>query len=316
MVNRKISSDIKDCALRLWELGWDPDIILESLAISRASLYRWQNIFLEHGSVTKPRSPLLGRPQIIVRAVMTAIKEVYHNEADAYLDEIVWWLAIHHDIIISRSALQANLRDAGLTRKLLHKIAQERDEEMRAEFMETVRDHSGGRGDEFVFLDEMSKNDHDTARRYGLAMRGQRAEFVDNFVRGDRYSLVAAITTQGYIATRVIPGSYDSVEFFDFVAEQVVSQYYLQSECFIVQCSLQLPQMNEYPGHRSILILDNCRIHHNAALVDLVNAAGEFMKYTHLSYCVTRCLLGCLILYLPPYSPDLNPIEESFSARM
>src|ERR1700677_824100 len=23
---------------------------------------------------------------------------------------------------------------------------------------------------------------------------------------------------------------------------------------------------------------------------------------------------GCLILYLPPYSPDLNPIEESFSA--
>jgi len=25
--------------------------------------------------------------------------------------------------------------------------------------------------------------------------------------------------------------------------------------------------------------------------------------------------LGCLILYLPAYSPDLNPIEESFSAR-
>lgn len=24
---------------------------------------------------------------------------------------------------------------------------------------------------------------------------------------------------------------------------------------------------------------------------------------------------GCLILYLPAYSPDLNPIEESFSAR-
>jgi len=25
---------------------------------------------------------------------------------------------------------------------------------------------------------------------------------------------------------------------------------------------------------------------------------------------------GCLILYLPAYSPDLNPIEESFSTRM
>lgn len=26
--------------------------------------------------------------------------------------------------------------------------------------------------------------------------------------------------------------------------------------------------------------------------------------------------LGCLILYLPSYSPDLNPIEESFSTRL
>jgi hypothetical protein len=33
--------------------------------------------------------------------------------------------------------------------------------------------------------------------------------------------------------------------------------------------------MNAYPGHQSILVLDNCQIHHNVALVDLVNAAGE-----------------------------------------
>jgi len=38
--------------------------------------------------------------------------------------------------------------------------------------------------------------------------------------------------------------------------------------------SLQLPEMNPYPGPRSILVLDNCRIHHNIELVDIVNAAG------------------------------------------
>jgi transposase len=54
--------------------------------------------------------------------------------------------------------------------------------------------------------------------------------------------------------------------------------------------------MNPYPGPRSVLVLDNCRIHHNQALVNIVMASG------------------CLILYLPAYSPDLNPIEESFSA--
>ena len=62
--------------------------------------------------------------------------------------------------------------------------------------------------------------------------------------------------------------------------------------------SRQLPQMNPYPEPRSVLVLDNCRIHHNEALVDMVRAAG------------------CLILYLPAYSPDLNPIEESFSTRL
>jgi hypothetical protein len=95
--------------------------------------------------------------------------------------------------------------------------------------MEMIQDHLGGRGDQFVFLNEMSKNDHDTAQRYGLAMQGQWADFVDNFVCGEQYSLVAAITTQGCIATHVILGSYDSVEFFDFVAEQVVSQYCSQN---------------------------------------------------------------------------------------
>lgn len=223
MVNRKISPDLKECALRLWELGWEQDLIFESLNVSRASIYRWRNIFAEHNSVLKPRSPLVGRRRIIIRAVMTAIKEVYNNEADIYLDELVWWLAIHHDIVISRSALQENLVNAGLTRKLLHKIASERDEIIRAEFLETVRDHSTGQGDEFVFLDEMSKNDHDTSRHYGRSMVGERADFVDNFIRGDRYSLLAAITTEGYIASRVVLGSFDSVEFYDFVAEQIVS---------------------------------------------------------------------------------------------
>ncbi|KAF8803317.1 hypothetical protein BYT27DRAFT_7029858, partial [Phlegmacium glaucopus] len=119
-----------------------------------------------------------------------------------------------------------------------------------------IRENSSGSGEEFVCVDEVSKNDHDTARRHGRALSGERAEFFDNFVRGQRYSLVAAITTSGYIAARAVPGSFDSDEFYDFIAEQVIFE------------------MNPWPAPRSILVLDNCRIHHNDALVDLVHAAG------------------------------------------
>ena len=33
------------------------------------------------------------------------IKEIHNNEADAYLDELVWWLTAHFNNAISRSTL-------------------------------------------------------------------------------------------------------------------------------------------------------------------------------------------------------------------
>ena len=52
--------------------------------------------------------------------------------------------------------------------------------------------------------------------------------------------------------------------------------------------------VNPYPGPRSIIILDNCTAHHSAA-VDL------FAELT-----------GCVILYLPAYTPYLNLTEWLF----
>jgi len=234
--NRKISSDLKECALRLWELGWDRNLIVESLCVSKTSLYRWRHIFEKYRSVEQPRSSIIGRPRAILRGVLTAIQAVYDNEADVYLDELIWWLAVHHELVISRSALQKTLVNAGLTRKLLHKIARERDAEARANFLDIMHDYSGGDGAEFVFVDEMSKNDHDTGRRYGRSLSGQRADFIDNFVRGERYSLVSAITTDGYIAVRVIPGSFNADEFRDYIAEQVVSSTYILTNNMLIAC--------------------------------------------------------------------------------
>jgi hypothetical protein len=52
---------------------------------------------------------------------------------------------------------------------------------------------------------------------------GERAHFSNVFVWGDHYSLVAAISKKGYIAAEVVQGSFDSYDFFNFIAEQVVS---------------------------------------------------------------------------------------------
>ena len=135
---RPISPDMKECALRLWQSGWSRQDICAVLCVSQASLYHWAHILDEFGSVTRPRSPLHGRPRLIGLAAMTSIREIYTRHPDTYLDELQWHLAIHHDLAISKSALQDNLEQVGLTRKILHKIAVERDEEARAEFLNTI----------------------------------------------------------------------------------------------------------------------------------------------------------------------------------
>lgn len=77
-------------------------------------------------------------------------------------------------------------------------------------------------GSQFVCLDETSKNELTYARKYGRAYSGDRAELRDVFVRGDRYSLVAALSVDGYIACDAMPGSLDSMDFLEFIQEKVV----------------------------------------------------------------------------------------------
>ena len=73
--------------------------------------------------------------------------------------------------------------------------------------------------------------------------------------------------------------------------------------------------MNLFLQEQSVLVLDNCQIHHNKALLDLVNGAGEYLYQCLILTALTGISAGCLLLFLPPYSPDLNPIEESFSTH-
>ena len=53
--------------------------------------------------------------------------------------------------------------------------------------------------------------------------------------------------------------------------------------------------MNRFPGNNSVLVLDNARIHYDDWWISIVED------------------LGGRVEFLPPYSPDFNPIEQAFS---
>lgn len=67
-----------------------------------------------------------------------------------------------------------------------------------------------------------------------------------------------------------------------------------------------------FPDQRSVLVMDNCRIHHTNALQNVLNVSREPL---HHSFIIMNLMewVDIMLLYLSPHSPDLNPIEESFS---
>lgn len=113
-----------------------------------------------------------------------------------YLDEIQDWIAVTQDMEISKSALHTLIRDAGITYKMLRKAAAERDEEARHKWRGFIRENVIA--SMVITADESSKDDRTIFRRFGRAPAGQRAEIDAPFVRGERYSILAAISVDGY----------------------------------------------------------------------------------------------------------------------
>ena len=103
---------------------------------------------------------------------------------------------------------------------MLHKAASERDEVAWEEFRTYIQEHLVA--EQVITVDESSKDDRTIFRRFGCAPRGHWASIDADFVRGDHYSIVAALSVDGYLATRVVPGSVDGDEFFEFIVEDLV----------------------------------------------------------------------------------------------
>jgi hypothetical protein len=108
------------------------------------------------------------------------------------------WLAIYHDQLISTSALSQNLIDVGYSYKLLQKATAERDNAAREAWLADVLSHFSS--DQFIFLDESSKDGHTILQKYGCVLAGEHAVEVMPLDRGVRYSILPALTLDGYIA--------------------------------------------------------------------------------------------------------------------
>jgi transposase len=111
------------------------------------------------------------------------------------------------------------------------------------------------------------------ARMYGRAPRGERCRAPIPHGHWKTTTFVGGLTIDGVVAPMTIDGAMTGQAFLAYV-EQVLA-----------------PILR--PG--DIVVLDNLPAHKPSAIREAIEAAGAVM------------------LFLPPYSPDFNPIEMAFS---
>jgi len=110
-------------------------------------------------------------------------------------------------------------------------------------------------------------------RLYGRGPRGRRVKGYAPAGHWQTTTFVAGLTATGLIAPLVVNGPMNRVIFTQYVRQ------FLARELL--------------PG--DIVIMDNLSSHKND---DVASAIAE---------------RGATLLFLPPYSPDLNPIEQAFA---
>ncbi len=112
-----------------------------------------------------------------------------------------------------------------------------------------------------------------THRAYGWGLRGKKVDGERSGNKRPRTSLISARQGKRLLAPILFEGNTNAVLF----------NYWLQSHLF-----KELAQ-------GSTIIMDNATFHKTAATKQLIEQAGH------------------TLLFLPPYSPDFNPIEQDFA---
>ena len=246
--------------------------IAQNLDISLGTVHNVWETFVATGDVSAKKPPARESQRVLDEYHELLVVGLLLEQPDVYLREVCQHISTTTGVTVSEATVCRTLRKHGLTRKKIRQVAVQRCSILRGKFMAEMSLFSSN---QLVWIDETGCRNKDCVRAAGYALRGMTPVRTRFLTRGQRVSCVAAVACDGLVAVEMTRDTVDSTFFFDFVRGSL------------------LPNMLPFDGSNpwSVAILDNCSIHHVQSVRELFRQAGV------------------LVLFLPPYSPDLNPME-------
>jgi transposase len=261
-------------AVRLIHLGWRPDAIAAEIHCTTQTIYNMRNNMWIHNSPTAPRLRTIGRPLSITIAVLKGLIDFILRLPCVTLPEMAWFLWEEYGIKASESTISRALKKAKWSKKTARRIAAARSLDLRRDYLIEM---AGLNAEQLVFLDESLFNESTGWRLTAWAPIGEVGRYFNSRQRGHSWSFLAAYSVLGYLPCYEVREGYHNIDSF---REWIIDSL--------------LPHCNAYPGPNSVIVMDNASAHCHPSIADTIKAHG------------------CLIRYLPPYSPDFSPIELSF----
>ena len=258
----------------------DPNLSTEDLAKLFKVCERTVRRYLKRFQLTGEVQAIQARhgPKLLLGEFeqLTLLRLIF-NKPGIYLKEVQSKLIHVYGTSISLSTICRTLKVMGCSRQAMHRVASQRSDNLRAKFMAHVSMYDPAM---LVWLDESGCDKRNTVRKHGYSIRGIPLCDQRLFVRGTRYSAIPIVSTAGIHDVYLAEGNVNGHKFLRFVKESL------------------LPVLHPFNGvnPHSVVIMDNASIHHVEEVSDLIEGQA-----------------GAKLCYLPPYSPDLNPVEGVFS---
>lgn len=270
----KLPPVVLQAVLDRLEAGHGPTEIQHNLNVARTTTRRIQLSMEYWGRPYPPACVRRGRPSAMLSYHKDQLFAMLDGNPTAYLDEMQAFLYDEHDVKVSVAAIWRALKQRQWSRKVATRRARERNELLRRVFQ--LRCQQQYNPEMLVCIDESACNERTGDRKYGWSPVNTPVGVEYAIKRSERWSLLPAMDVDGYIDHLIFQGAINSDLMEEFLASKV------------------LPYCQPWPGKRSVIVLDNASIHHSARICQLCQNAGVILEF------------------LPPYSPDFNPIEQTF----
>jgi transposase len=176
----------------------------------------------DYGTTTNPFTRTFGRPRSLDIGDLNYLTSLIAARPKIYLDELQEDLVSARGIDVSVATISRALRRWEMSNKSVASAALERNELLRATWQ---AEHGDIPAEYCVWIDEASVDDKTNQRERGWSPIGQACVCRETFIRGQRFSVLPVLTSEGIIALDIFEGSVNKERFILFIKEQVVCTY-------------------------------------------------------------------------------------------